>query len=430
MAYLQARALPHQLKYVNCKAKYPLLVAGYGSGKTHALIYRLLRFLTEIPNCTVGVYLPTVELIKKIIHPRLVEIFGNSGIPFKLNKTENSMQIWLPHGKCDIIMKSMDNPSSIIGFQTTHALIDEIDTMPFEKAELLWIAILARNRKKYRLSNGEIGINTAGVTSTPEGFKFLYQYWVKKFGDNPDYEIIRGRTEDNFHLPPDYVDGLRATYPPQLLDAYLNGIFCNLKGNTVYAEFNRISSNTDLTLSDFPESNVLYIGMDFNIARGAAVVVMKDGDNLYVVQEFHHIMDTPAMIVALQYAFRGRILVIMPDASGSSRKSVDSSKSDHRLLRDAGFRIKARKKNPPVRERVVNVQAALLNANNERHLFVNVNKCPNLTEALEKQIYDENSVPEKGSDGTDDILDALGYAVMNLKSLAKGQTMISKMRFA
>ena len=430
MAYLQAKALKHQVKYVHSKVRFPLLVAGYGSGKTHALIYRLLRFLTEIPKCTIGIYMPTVELAKKIIYPRLVEIFGNSGIPHKLNKTEGLFEVWLPSGKSDIIIKSMDNPSSIIGFQTTHALIDEIDTMPFKKAEDLWVMIMARNRKKFYNSDGTVGKNTIGVTSTPEGFGFLYQYWVKKFGDNPDYQIIRGKTADNFHLPPDYVDTLRASYPPQLLKAYLEGEFVNLKGNTVYSGFDRILSNTELTIDDFPVTQMVNIGMDFNIGRMAAIVGMKSSDSglsqLYAVSEFHGIMDTPAMIEAIRARYPDRMITIFPDASGRSRKSVDASKSDIRLLKDAGFRVNAPRKNPPVRERVLSMNTLFLNGEGERNFFVNSTLCPNFTEELEKQVYDDNGVPVK--DGKEDINDAAGYLVNRVFGLAKPITTIGRMR--
>ena len=430
MAYLQAKALSHQLEYVNCKARYPLLVAGYGSGKTHALIYRLLRFITEIPKCTIGVYLPTVELTKKIIYPRLIEIFGSSGIPYKLNKTEGTFEIWMKSGKCDIIMKSMDNPSSIIGFQTTHALIDEIDTMPTKKAEDLWIMIMARNRKKYRNKDGTVGKNTIGVTSTPEGFKFLYNYWMKKFADNPDYHIIRGKTANNHHLPPDYVKQLTASYPPQLLKAYLEGEFVNLKGNTVYSGFDRDKSNTDYTIDDFPVTQMVNIGMDFNIGRMSALVGMKSSDvgvsQLYAVSEFHNLIDTPAMIEAIRARYPDRMITIFPDASGRSRKSIDASKSDIKLLKDAGFRVNAPRKNPPVRERVLSMNTLFLNGENERNFFVNVSLCPNFTEALEKQIYDDNSVPIK--DGQEDINDAAGYLVNRVFGLAKPTTAIGKMR--
>ena len=126
------------------------------------------------------------------------------------------MQVWMPNGVCEIIFRSMDNYTRIIGYETHHAILDEIDTIPKDKAMEVWVRVLARNRKKFMKPNGERGDNTVGITTTPEGFNFVYNMWVKVHADNPDYELIRGRTTDNHHLHPDYVPTLRATYPPQL----------------------------------------------------------------------------------------------------------------------------------------------------------------------------------------------------------------------
>ena len=35
--------------------------------------------------------------------------------------------------------------------------------------------------------------------------------------NNPKYELIRAKSEDNYHLPADYIATLRESYPPQLL---------------------------------------------------------------------------------------------------------------------------------------------------------------------------------------------------------------------
>ena len=147
---------------------------------------------------------------------------------------------------------------------------------------------------------------------------------------------------------------------------------------------------------------------------------------LYQVDEIHHVADTPAMILAIQAKYSGRLVVIYPDASGRSRKSVDASKSDIRLLRDAGFRVNAPNKNPPVRQRVVSMNTMFLDATGVRHLFINVQLCPHTTEQLEKQVYDDNAVPVK--DGDEDILDAMGYCIDRLFGLAKASTVIGRMR--
>lgn len=430
MGRLVGTALPHQYKFIMTDAKYPALVSGLGAGKTEALVYRTLKFLTEIPNARIGIYEPTVDLIKRIIYPRFEDIFANSGLRYKLNKSDGVMEVWMPHGKAEIIFRSMDNYSRIIGYEVHHSILDEIDTLPKDKAMEVWVRVLARNRKSFQdphSTTKKRGKNTVGITTTPEGFNFVYNLWVKEQRNNPEYELIRGRTMDNYHLPEDYVSSLRATYPPQLIDAYLEGKFVNLAGNTVYSGFDRVESASPFTINDWRPSDTLHIGMDFNVGRMSAVVGMKaDGKRLHIVDEFHNLMDTPAMIEAIKARYPNRTIVVYPDASGRSRKSTDASKSDIRLLRDAGFRINAPKKNPPVRERVLSMNTMFLNSEGERHLFVNVDECPNFVEALEKQVYDDNGLPIK--DGTEDINDGCGYLVNRVFGLARPMTSIGRMK--
>lgn len=434
MGKLVGQALKHQYNFITSQAKYTALVSGLGAGKTEALIYKTLNFISTIPKAQIGIFEPTYDLIRSILYPRFEEIFQNSGILYKLNKSEGIMEIWMPQGKCRLIFKSMDNPARIIGAEYHHSLIDEVDVLPKDKAMDVWVRVIARTRKKFLVrdpNTGKMvaGKNTVSISTTPEGFGFTYTLWMKDHRDNPEYRIIRGRTMDNHHLPADYVDSLRKTYPPQLIKAYLEGEFVNMIGATVYSSFDREKSHTDLTMEDFPVTDAVHIGMDFNISRGAAAVVMKGNDGRYYqVDEIHHTMDTPEMIVAIQSKYPDRVIIIYPDASGRSRKSIDASKSDIRLLRDAGFRINAPKKNPPVRERVVSLNTAFMNADGERNLLVNTRKCPHTTEMLEKQVYDDNSVPIK--DGNEDILDALGYVINRIAGLAKPTTNIGRMRFA
>jgi hypothetical protein len=437
--YLRGKPLLHQHKFIHSDVKFTALVSGLGAGKTEALVYKTLKFLTDIPKARIGIYEPTVDLIKRIIYPRFEDIFANSGLRYKLNKSDGIMEVWLPSGKAEIIFRSMDNYARIIGYETHHAILDEIDTLSKDKAFEVWIRVLARNRKHFiDHRTGKQGVNTVGITTTPEGFNFVYNLWVKEHRDNPEYLLIRGRTADNYHLPPDYVESLRRTYPPQLIKAYLEGEFVNLVGNTVYDGFDRHLNGTDLTLADFTQTQTIHIGMDFNVGRMSAVVAMRptDADNnnkrLYVIDEFHDLLDTPAMIKAIINRYPDRQITIYPDASGKSRKSNDASKSDLKLLRDARsngkkvFRISVPSKNPRVRDRVVSTNTLFLNSEGERNLFVNSNKAPELVEQLEKQVYADNGEPLK--DGKEDINDALGYLVNRVFGLARPTSTISRMK--
>ena len=69
----------------------------------------------------------------------------------------------------------MEKPNTIVGFKIGHALIDELDVMTKVKAQQAWRKIIARMRyKQAGLLNG------IDVATTPEGFKFTYEQFVKK----------------------------------------------------------------------------------------------------------------------------------------------------------------------------------------------------------------------------------------------------------
>ena len=47
------------------------------------------------------------------------------------------------------------------------------------------------------------------------------------------------RTQDNPHLPEDFIERMQANYDPSMLQAYLNGEFTNLTTGQVYDRFVR-----------------------------------------------------------------------------------------------------------------------------------------------------------------------------------------------
>jgi len=431
MPKLRGRALPHQYKFITSKAKYVALVSGLGAGKTEALIYKTLYFISTIPNASIGIFEPTYDLIRSILYPRFEEIFATANILYKLNKSEGIMDIWINGGKARLTFKSMDNPSRIIGAEYDHSLIDEFDVLTMEKAMDVWIRVIARTRRKFKNPDGTPGLNTVSVSTTPEGFRATYTMWVKDHKDNPEYELIRGRTMDNHHLPSDYVQSLERTYSGPQGQAYLLGEFVNMKGLTVYSNFDRFKSHTDLTIDDFSKSAAIYIGMDANVGNMAAIVIMKaeDGSRFaYAVDEFVKVLDTPQMINAITARYPGRQIVILPDSSMGSRKSVDASKSDIKLLREAGFRINAPKRNGAVKDRVLSMNNMFMDGEGNRSFFVNTDKCKELTECLEKQVYDDNGIPVKTND-VDHTLDACGYALVRMWGINKPTTSIARMRF-
>ena len=391
-----ARLTDTQRAFVTCTDPYPCFVGGFGSGKTAAAMARAMALKVMCREQSVAYYLPTYPLIEDIAFQRFPELCEKRGWAFKLNKQSAVMEF---PGAGRLIFRNMEQPERIVGYEVAHSVVDEIDIMPTDKARNAWNKIIARNRQKCGMPN------TVGVATTPEGFKFVYERWER----NPaqGYRLFRASTEDNAHnLPDGYIDNLRNSYPANLLAAYLDGQFVNLTSGSIYAEFDRALNRSTETIQ---VSDHLHIGMDFNVGQMAgAVFVLRDGDP-HGVDEITGVLDTPAMIATIKSRYQGHSIMVYPDASGGGRRSNNASESDISLLRSAGFTILAPAANPPVKNRILAMNQ-MIHCEGVRRLKVNVDRCPMLVEALEKQAYDKNGEPDKTS-GLDHINDACGYLI-------------------
>ena len=385
-----------QFNYITSKAKFPALVAGFGAGKTEAAILRSIFGLLANEGTNRGFYEPTYDLIRMIAWPRFEAVLTDLNISYKLAKSPLNMISIEGYG--NIIFRSMDNPNRIVGYEHADADIDELDTLKSDDAAYAFRQILARNRQKKQ------GQNTIGVTTTPEGFKFVYETWKKNPKDG--YEIIQAPTTSNPYLPPDYIDSLRAIYPSELLEAYINGRFVNLTSGTVYQSYDRVAHRSDETIKD---KEPLFIGCDFNVTQQAATVyVQRDGGyTWHAVAELTSMYDTPEMIRLIQdkWQSQGHKIYIYPDASGGSRKTVNASLSDIALLQQAGFYVRAKKSNPAVKDRITATNAAF----EAGRIRVNDTLCPTVANCLEQQAY-KNGEPDKTS-GNDHQNDATTYPI-------------------
>lgn len=384
-----------QFEYINSEAKFPALVAGFGAGKTEAAVQRCIIGKLRNPTTNRGFYEPTYDLIRMIAWPRFEEILTDLNIPYKLHKSPLNYIDLGAYGQ--IIFRSMDDVNRIIGYAHADADIDELDTLKEPIAAQAFRAIVARNREIK--PNGEK--NTIGVTTTPEGFKFVYKTWKKN--PQPGFELIQAPTESNPHLPDDYIDNLKAIYPSNLLTAYLNGEFVNLTQGTVYNGYNRDTNQSKEVITPF---DFLMVGMDFNVTNMSAVIFVYRNGVFHAVEELTRIYDTPNMIHTLKTKWPNHNICIYPDASGASRKTVNASISDITLLESAGYECRAPKKNPFIKDRVMAANAAF----ESRQVMVNSDKCPELASSLEQLTYDNNGMPDKTS-GLDHLIDAATYPI-------------------
>jgi len=383
--------LSHQMQFVASQARYPAIVGGYGSGKTKAATMRLVYLMVTEPGINTLLGMPTYDLLRLRAIPGVEADLNEIGLDYTLNKSEWSIQI---HGFGKIYFRSYDNPQRWIAFESAHTILDELDTLPREKARGVWQKAVERTRQKTQRGN------SIGNVSTPDqGVNgFTFERWGKSSDD--DWLLIRASTYDNPFLPDDYAASLVAQYDPVLVDAYLRGQFVSFTRDKVYHAYDRIKHDTD---REATPGERLHVGIDFNVGGCCATVWVVDGRIPVAVGEFVA-KDTRDFCTRLA-RYRDHQITVYPDASGKAART-NAAESDLDIIQQAGFRVDAPKANPAIRDRVNAVNGLFAHD----RIRINAAKCPELADALELQGYDDGA-PEKfdSHPAIDDWADSAGY---------------------
>ena len=398
---IKADLHPGQLAFVDDQSTQIIgLSAGYGAGKTRSLCAKALALAIANQGFVGCVMEPTGPLIRDIWQNDFDAFLEQYDIPYSFRASPLAEYVLhLPGGDTKIICRSFENWSRIIGLNLAWVLADEIDTVAPSIAEKAFPKILGRLRSG--------NVRQFGAASTPEGFRWMWNtFGSEDAQQRTDRKLIKMRTADNPWLPQDFIERLEANYDPNLLKAYLQGEFVSLTTGQVYDRFDRAKH----VITDIPDVSrePLRVGCDFNVGNSNAVIGVRLGEKLLLIDEISGAHDTDAMAQEIQRRADGRPVYIYPDASGGNR-STNASRTDIQILESYGFSNQSPKANPPIRDRVASVQALLENGKGQVRLQVAVN-CRRTIECLELQSYTEAGDPDKDA-GYDHMNDALGYLV-------------------
>jgi PBSX family phage terminase large subunit len=374
--------------------------AGYGAGKTRALAAKAVTLAAANQGFIGCVMEPTGPLIRDIWQNDFEDFLEHYDIPYTFRASPlPEYMLHLPGGDTKILCRSFENWSRIIGLNLAWVLADEIDTVTPAIANKAFPKILGRLRSG--------NVRQFGAASTPEGFRWMWTTFGSEDAQTrQDRKLIKMRSVDNPHLPPDFIERLEANYDPTLLKAYLDGEFVNLTTGTVYDRFDR----TKHVISKLPdtEREPLRIGVDFNVGNMSAVIGVKLNNTLLVIDEVSGAHDTDSLAQQIKARYPNRQIYVYPDASGGNR-STNASQTDIQILESYGMANQSPRANPPVRDRVSAVQALLENGKGQVRLQISAT-CKRMIECLELQCYTEKGDPDKDS-GHDHMNDALGYLI-------------------
>ncbi|MCP4336257.1 MAG: terminase [Mycoplasma sp.] len=400
-----------QKEFIKSKYLHTGIVGGYQSGKSTVAFIKVICHLLQYPGVPIAYYLPTYGLFEDMLIPKATQLFGKLNILFKHDKIHSKIitsfgEIW---------MRSMDNPDRIVSYSVGYSVVDEVDVVHPNKRDDAMKRISSRNSYKKDTSN------QIDFVSTPEGFAYMYQFFEKKANENKLLlKLSTLANEEN--LAGGYIQGLREQYTEDQLKAYLNGEFVNLTSGTVHYKFDRNVNKSDRAIK---EHDTLYIGMDFNIGNMSGVVHIVD-DIPIAVDELTKVYDTAEMCNLIKDKYKGHRIIIYPDASGKNR-NTNASKTDIEIIKEYKYIVKAKLSNPPVADRIKNMNRMFSDGNGKVGYKVNTTKCPEYTESLERQAYDKNGIPDKSS-GFDHLNEAGGYFIYYEYSLRRKRVFTAKKR--
>jgi hypothetical protein len=401
LARIRADLHPGQLAFVDDTSTQIIgISAGYGAGKTRSLCAKAVHLAAANQGFIGAVMEPTGPLIRDIWQNDFDDFLDAYDIPYTFRASPlPEYMLHLPGGDTKILCRSFENYGRIIGLNLAWVLADEIDTVAPSIANKAFPKILGRLRAG--------NVRQFGAASTPEGFRWMWNtFGSDDAQQRADRKLIKMRTADNPHLPPDFIERLQANYDPQLLRAYLDGEFVNLTTGQVYDRFDR-AKHVITTLPDITREP-LRIGVDFNVGNMSAVITVRLGNSLTVIDEISGAHDTDALAQEIKRRYPEHRIYVYPDASGGNR-STNAAQTDIQILESYGMSNQSPRSNPAVRDRVAAVQALLENGKGEVRLKLS-ETCKRVIECLELQSWTEKGEPDKDA-GYDHMNDALGYVI-------------------
>jgi phage terminase large subunit len=377
--------------------RFKVVVAGRRFGKTHLAI-RELCYYARIPEQEVWYVAPTYKQAKMIVWRKLKNKLQDLKWIRKANESE--LTILLKNGST-IALKGADNEDSLRGVGLDYLIMDEFaDIDPEAFFEVLRPTLADREGK-------------AMFIGTPKGIaNWAYDLYQMEH-DFPDaWKSFQYTTIDGGNVTASEIEAAKRDLDERQFRQEFMATFETYTGRIYYA-FDRVQNVKEAPemSSHIGDIGAVYIGMDFNIDPMSAVVAVRHGDNLYVVDEIRMFSsNTQEAVEEIRSRFPKSKIWVYPDPAARQRKTSAGGATDITILQNAGFVVKAPNSHTPVRDRINAVNSRLCDSTGIRRLYIS-NRCKYTLEGLERHTYKEGTTQPDKDSGYDHMMDALGYMV-------------------
>ena len=389
-------------------SRFKVVAAGRRFGKTY-LSMREICYKARIPNREIFYITTSYRAAKMIIWKALKRRLIDLRWVDKINESE--LSILLKNGST-ISLKGSEDPDKLRGVSLDFVVIDEAaDT----KLDSLWGEIIRpalADRQGHALF-----IGTPKSKNNP-----FYDLW--QFAQDPQNDSWRAwqfTTLEGGFVTEEEINAAKKDMDIRQFRQEFLASFETYENRVAWAFDKTVHVVDTQTALD-----VLHIGMDFNVNPMVCVIAHRTGDVLTVIDEIRvPNSNTNEMIQEICRRYPKSKIFVYPDPAGSQRKTSANGATDHTLLQNAGFVLKAPRRHDPVRDRINATNARFCSADGQKRLFIH-KTCKYTIESLDKHNFKEGTgIPDKDT-GFDHLFDALSYMVQYLFPIEKNKTEIEQ----
>ena len=380
--------------------RFKVVIAGRRFGKTYLAIRELCYHAKE-PNREIFYITSSYRSAKMIVWKPLKRRLLDLRWVKKINEAE--LSITLKNGST-ISLKGSEDPDRLRGASLSYCVIDEVAECQPE----LWSEVV-----RPALADQQGGAMFIG---TPKGKgNWSYDLFCQQETQPDVWQSFQFTTLDGGFVTEEEIEQARHDMSERQFRQEFLATFETFEGVVAWS-FDREKNVKEL---ENPNTDQIFVGMDFNVTPLAATIAVRQGDDLYVIDEIYlYSSNTNEMVTEIQSRYPKSKVYCYPDPSGNQRRTSANGQTDHNILINAGFIVKAPRKHDPVKDRINALNARLCDSKSIRHLFLS-KKCKYTIECLEKYCFKEGTqIPDKTS-GYDHGFDALSYCVAFLYPLRR-----------
>lgn len=374
------------------------MLGGVGSGKTFCGALWLLDELKRWYEGDKSTGLITAISYGQLRRSVLTEIFKcmtDWGVEFSYNQQQSLLTI---NGAKKFFCLSVD-PGSVEkarGITVGSVWMDE--------------AAYIRDIEIYNTIQGRIrdkqGSGKTLLTSSPNGFNFIYDLFKGELHDPDKYKTVRAKTKDNKHILSSFYENMASQLDEKGIKQELEGEFISRQGGSAYYQFDRTRNVGDVEWN----GQMGFIGMDFNVDPFTAVIGLFSSGKFFIFDEIYMKGGSDTYMMAAELSRRGYgNFQVIADSTYSNRKT--SGKSDKRILESAGFTCMSTR-NPFVVDRVTNMNRLFA----QDRVIIDP-KCKKLIRDLEQVTFKDNGQLDGSNKELTHISDALGYFCWRLSPI-------------